>query len=92
MFENILLTQPRQAGGGGKSPAEMIEELAADVLGKFPPPFNIEFVIDKYPVVYEESMNTVLRQELIRYNRLTSVVTTTLQNLIKAIKVGRGKE
>ena len=89
LFDNILLTQPRQAGGGGKSPAEMIEELAADVLSKFPPPFDIEFVMNKYPVVYEESMNTVLRQELIRYNRLTSVVTSTLRNLIKAIKVSQ---
>ena len=40
----------------------------------------------KYPVLYNESMNTVLRQELIRYNRLTSVIRTTLINLQKAIK------
>jgi dynein heavy chain len=31
-------------------------------------------------------MNTVLRQELIRYNRLSSIVRTSLQNLQKAIK------
>ena len=44
-------------------------------------------VMEKYPVIYEESMNTVLRQELIRFNRLTTVVRKTLQNLQKAIKV-----
>ncbi len=44
-------------------------------------------VIAKYPVLYEESMNTVLRQELIRFNRLTSVVRATLQNIRKALKV-----
>ncbi|RTG86185.1 dynein heavy chain, axonemal [Schistosoma bovis] len=43
-------------------------------------------VINHYPVKYEESMNTVLRQELIRFNRLTSVVRTTLIDLQKAIK------
>lgn len=43
-------------------------------------------VMKKYPVVYNESMNTVLRQELIRFNRLTKVVRTSLQNLKKAIK------
>lgn len=31
-------------------------------------------------------MNTVLRQELIRFNRLTLVIQTTLANLVKAIK------
>jgi dynein heavy chain len=43
-------------------------------------------VIKKYPVVYNESMNTVLRQELIRFNRLISVVRASLVNLQKAIK------
>lgn len=40
----------------------------------------------KYPIVYEESMNTVLTQELIRYNRLIRVVLSSLRNLIKAIR------
>lgn len=43
-------------------------------------------IMNKYPVVYEESMNTVLRQELIRFNRLTRVVRNSLINLRKAIK------
>ena len=87
LFDSILLTLPRQSGGGGKSSAEVIDELSADILSKFPPPFDIEMVMNKYPVVYDESMNTVLRQELIRFNRLTTVVRSTLQNLQKAIKV-----
>jgi dynein heavy chain len=36
--------------------------------------------------MYEESMNTVLRQELIRFNRLISVVISTMVNIQKAIK------
>lgn len=43
-------------------------------------------IMKKYPVNYSESMNTVLRQELIRFNKLISVVRSTLRNLQKAIK------
>ncbi len=42
--------------------------------------------MQKYPVRYDESMNTVLRQELIRYNRLTSVVRKSISDIRKAIK------
>jgi len=61
LFDSILLTLPRQSGGGGKSPEEVIDELAADILTKLPPDFDLETVMKKYPVVYTESMNTVLR-------------------------------
>ena len=86
LFDSILLTLPRQAGGEGKSPQQVVDELASDILSKLPPDFNLEQVMELYPVVYEESMNTVLRQELIRFNRLTSVVRSTLQNIQKAMK------
>ncbi|XP_078610604.1 dynein axonemal heavy chain 3-like isoform X1 [Branchiostoma floridae x Branchiostoma japonicum] len=86
LFDSILLTLPRVSGGGGKSSGDVLTDLAADILSKLPADFNLEFVMKKYPVVYNESMNTVLRQELIRFNRLTSVVRSSLQNLQKAIK------
>ena len=86
LFDSILVTLPRQTGGGGKSSQQVIDELAADILSKLPPDFNLEKICEQFPVVYDESMNTVLRQELIRFNRLTSVVRSTLQNLQKAMK------
>ncbi|KAK6187847.1 hypothetical protein SNE40_005782 [Patella caerulea] len=86
LFDSILLTLPRQSGGGGKSSGEVIQDLAADILSKLPQDFDVPFVMKKYPVMYSESMNTVLRQELIRFNRLTAVVRSSLQNLQKAIK------
>jgi len=86
LFDSILLTLPRQTGEGAKSPQEVIDELAADILSKLPPNFNLEEIHKQFPVVYNESMNTVLRQELIRFNRLTSVVRSTLQNVQKAMK------
>ncbi|XP_048348807.1 dynein axonemal heavy chain 3 [Sphaerodactylus townsendi] len=86
LFNSVLLTLPRQAGGGGKSPQETVEELAQDILSKLPNDFDLESVMAKYPVLYQESMNTVLRQELIRFNRLTEVVRSSLISLGKAIK------
>uniref|UniRef100_A0A8C3KFB9 Dynein axonemal heavy chain 3 n=1 Tax=Calidris pygmaea TaxID=425635 RepID=A0A8C3KFB9_9CHAR len=86
LFSGVLLTLPREAGGGGKSPQETVEDLAQDILSKLPSAFDIEEVMKVYPVLYEESMNTVLRQELIRFNRLTEVVRSSLINLGKAIK------
>lgn len=38
-----------------------------------------------HPVSYNESMNTVLQQELIRFNKLISVVRNSLINVGKAI-------
>ncbi|XP_074179212.1 dynein axonemal heavy chain 3 [Rhinolophus sinicus] len=86
LFQGVLLTLPRQSGESGKSPQEVIEELAQDILSKLPKDFDLDVVMKLYPVVYEESMNTVLRQELIRFNRLTEVVRGSLINLGRAIK------
>ena len=98
LLDGVLLTLPRQTGGGAKSPQvrslcltlislrrhctcegvvlhshfalqEVVDELAEDILSKLPADFDIQMVMDKYPVMYEESMNTVLRQEIIRFNR-----------------------
>uniref|UniRef100_A0A8C0VQ27 Dynein axonemal heavy chain 3 n=1 Tax=Cyanistes caeruleus TaxID=156563 RepID=A0A8C0VQ27_CYACU len=86
LFHAVLLTLPREAGGAGKSPQEVVEDLAQDILSKLPSSFDMEEVMKAYPVLYEESMNTVLRQELIRFNRLTEVVRKSLINIGKAIK------
>jgi len=86
LFTSILLTLPRVAGGDGESPEALCDKLATDMLAKFPADFDINAVIEKFPVTYDESMNTVLRQELIRYNRLISVIRASLINLKKAIK------
>ncbi|CAL8264232.1 unnamed protein product [Arctogadus glacialis] len=86
LLDGVLLTLPRQSGGGAKSPQELVDELAEDILSKLPADFDMQMVVEKYPVQYEESMNTVLRQELIRFNRLTQVVRQSLINTCKALK------
>lgn len=65
---------------------EMVSALAGEILSKMRPQFDIEYVSNKYPVLYINSMNTVLRQELVRFNDLTEVIKETLSNVQKAIK------
>jgi len=43
-----------------------VEEIVAGIVEKIPRPFNIQDVMEMFPVLYEESMNTVLIQEVIR--------------------------
>ena len=70
----MLSVQPRVNTGGGKSRDEIIEELCVFVEARTPQPWLIEDIYKLYPTLYEESMNTVLIQELIRYNRLLELM------------------
>lgn len=45
---------------------QIVEESVADIMERIPLPFSLQEVMEKYPVLYEESMNTVLIQEVIR--------------------------
>ena len=63
-----------------------MKEIAEDLLTKVPKNFDIEAASKKHPIKYEDSLNTVLQQELLRYNKLTSVVRSSLINVGKAIK------
>lgn len=40
--------------------------MAQKILLQVPEGINVQLVMNKYPVLYEESMNTVLVQEVIR--------------------------
>jgi dynein heavy chain len=86
LFEAILTTQSGEGSAGGQSAEVMMGAIAKGILDRLPKDFDIEAVSRKYPVTYEESMNTVLTQELIRFNRLLVIVRSSLLNVGKAIK------
>lgn len=77
---------PNTVTAGGKSRDEEITDLAKDILNQLPVDFDIDEAKKKYPITYNESMNTVLQQELLRFNRLTSVIRQLSINIGKAIK------
>nr|XP_042905569.1 dynein axonemal heavy chain 7 isoform X2 [Parasteatoda tepidariorum] len=86
LLDNILLIE----GSGGMSEGDTTEHqligIAEDILSKLPENFNLERAGEKYPVCYGESMNTVLVQEMERFNKLLTVIRTSLLQLQKALK------
>lgn len=53
LFDSILLTLPRQTGGGGKSSGQVIQDLADDILGKLPKNYDMEMVgTQTWPLQY----------------------------------------
>jgi len=60
--------------------------VAEDIAKNVPPNFNMEQIQINYPVSWGESMNTVLKQECLRFNNLLSVIRQSLVDVVKAIK------
>ncbi|BBN11637.1 hypothetical protein Mp_5g13570 [Marchantia polymorpha subsp. ruderalis] len=87
LYGTVLTLQPREsASGTGMSREDIIEKKCKDMLAVVPPVYDVEVVLQKYPTMYNESMNTVLTQECIRYNGLLSVMKRSLQDALKALK------
>ena len=58
---------------------QVMEETAKGILEQIPKAVNLAMVMEKFPVMYEQSMNTVLVQEVIRSVSL-SVCAQEAQN------------
>jgi dynein heavy chain, axonemal len=81
------LLQAKASSGKGFSTDDIVDEVAADILAKLPGDFDIEMALRKFPTSYKQSMNTVLVQEMVRFNRLLDMVRSSLVNVRRAIKV-----
>ncbi|CAM9368513.1 unnamed protein product [Chrysoparadoxa australica] len=86
LFDNMLLTEGSGGGSGGVDKETTISTVAADLLGKLPDEFDMEAAQIKYPVRWDESMNTVLCQELQKFNNLLTLAKSSLVSIQKAVK------
>lgn len=72
MLDGVLLTQTQITSAGGDEDAlNVVIDLANDILGKIPDLFDVEAVAKSFPVMYQNSMNTVLRQVRITLESLS---------------------
>eukprot|EP00743_Colponemidia_sp_Colp-15_P013014 GILK01014977.1.p1 GENE.GILK01014977.1~~GILK01014977.1.p1 ORF type:complete len:804 (-),score=66.06 GILK01014977.1:148-2559(-) len=72
--------------GTAHTRAQLLTTTAQTILKKIPEPFVLRKFQEKYPTSYEESMNTVLIQEAMRYNKVLHVMNITLKEFLKGIK------
>jgi dynein heavy chain len=78
--------------GGGSSGAEAsaaearVAAIVEECLAKLPGPFDLEAAAAKFPQSYQESLNTVLVQEMARYNKLCGVLRDSLKSIAAALK------
>ncbi|XP_022919154.2 dynein axonemal heavy chain 7 [Onthophagus taurus] len=85
LLDSMIKVEGEGSGGGGETDSLLIQ-LTGDILEKLPDIFDMDAAHAKYPVVYQESMNTVLVQEMERFNKLLIVIRKSLQDIQKAIK------
>jgi hypothetical protein len=91
IVNTVLSIQPREAGAaGGKSPEELVEDLAEDILGRVPKLLSIDDARPELMQTNDEgllpSLTVVLMQEMDRFNRLLVRMRKSLVDIRKAIK------
>lgn len=92
IVSTALSIQPKDTGGGsaGKSPDQVVDELAQSILELLPNPMSQSeaetdiFARDSNGLM--DSMSTFLGQEMVRFNLLLTVMKKTLKELRDAIK------
>ena len=70
----------------GKDATKLMLQRVRKLKERVPNLLDSDEAAKKFPVTYENSLNNVLRLELIRYNQLISCIHTSLDQLEKALK------
>ena len=86
LLESMVLTQGKTTSGSDAAKEKQLVATFGDIEAKLPKIFDIEIASQKFPVDYNESMNTVLVQEMERYNKLLVEIKSTCVEVQKALQ------
>ena len=85
LLNSLLLCSSQSEESKGLSQEDILAKLVNTILVDFPKEFDLDEITKKYPVDYNESMNTVLTQELTRFNGLIAIVRSSLTDISLAL-------
>ncbi|KAK2581766.1 hypothetical protein KPH14_002245 [Odynerus spinipes] len=87
-LDTLLALQPRELtiSSAVVSAEDVTVRQAQEMLATLPKSFDLTAIQSRYPVLYNESFNTVLLQEAKRYNGLLNEIRSSLRDLLKALK------
>lgn len=90
LIYGVLLTQThlissRKSNELEEEIVDPVMTLCVDIARRLPKTFDEDEAAERYPVTYTNSMNTVLRQEVIRFNRLLEFIEMSLNDTRRAI-------
>ncbi|CAH1393775.1 unnamed protein product [Nezara viridula] len=85
-LQNSLIKVLRTGSTGSGGADDMVSTIAREILERLPERFDVASAMEAYPTVYSESMNTVLVQEMDKFNKLLDCLNKTLNGLLKAVK------
>ena len=90
MINTVLSLQSASGGGGGKSPDEQADEIAADIESRMPAPLSLdeahETTFAKMPDGSINALSNCLMQEMEKFNKMLKFLKSSLFELRRSIK------
>ncbi|XP_005185418.2 dynein axonemal heavy chain 12 [Musca domestica] len=81
----ILGSEVTSGGGGSQNADQQLLETVRDIVSNMPDNMDVEGAKKKYPVDYNESMNTVITQEMERFLKLQLEIRTSCRDIEQAV-------
>lgn len=83
LIDNILLTLPRKSATNSDTSQNLVHSICQEIVDKLDV-FDLTTAKQKYPIQFENSINSVLIQELTCFNQLVNVIKSSAFEIQKS--------